>query len=363
MKRKTLFVLVYASDPITTTYLAYEIAASLTPVMQRDPTQDPKDKNSRSIWVFPEPAWTLTDYAAQCQNDASQTAGALVIYDVENDAGVFNWLLYQQTYTHLYVKAFFVNCAAYAPPFQPAQNGMTSFSQQATYNGTPGGPKPPIDATPEPTQTPGYPRVTPTPTTISAPPSTESVTFVYPGPTPTPTSPPTPFPTGLSKTSPVAAQIVSTQTTTIIPKMQVVWRSENEIHDFAHQASVPFLSVAALGAYLASRTYTQQTTVSQTTPLVPGTSTTANGSETVSTQRSGNNSTLPYGVALIATAFPPLASVSFGGSNQTRILKNAASGVATKLRSEIRNDCSSPENANYDSSLCRLFSDGFLYGK
>ncbi|MDB5071919.1 MAG: hypothetical protein JWM87_3030 [Candidatus Eremiobacteraeota bacterium] len=345
-----MFVLVYATDATTTAYLAYEVAARFTPYMRPDP-------NGRAQWVMPEPAWSLADYAAQCQNDPENTAGALVVYDVENDAGTFNWLLYQQTYAHLYAKAFFVNCIPFAPPFRPAQPGMTSYSQTITYGGTPASPEPQIDKTPLPRATPIPPvaaALVPTPTPTPAP---------VPSPSPSPTPTAVPSPSGVTPMPTTAPGIVSTQNTVILPTMQVVWRNENEIDDFARQASVPFVSVAALGAYLASRSFTQTTTTSKTVPLVPGVSTSNAGSETVQVQRQANNTTLPYGIAILGSALLPLSSVNFGGSNQTRILKNAASGVATKVRNEIRADCSIKRAKNGDDGLCSLFNEKFFNDK
>jgi hypothetical protein len=331
MLKQTLFVLAFANDAVTTTVLSYEVAMQLEGRRAKYIAGLPTDKASgeSAVWIMPEPAWTLSDYATQCQNDSEHTLGALIVYDVENDAGVFNYILYQHTYTHLYAKAFFVSCEPFAPPFSSAGTNLTTYTQQITFTGSP------KSASLDKVQPGPLPVPKPPPDSVGPAAAALSATQSYATPNPKPAGA---YPTQDIKTTPAESQIIATQTSTVIPRMRVVWHAASELHDFAHQASVPFIGIAAVGAYLASRTSNEQKTVTQTQPLIPGTPT-ANGLITISTQKTSNNSTLPYGVALVGSALTPLASVTFGGANQTRILKNAASGVATKLYEQIAMGC------------------------
>lgn len=367
MDRRSLFVLVYASDPLTASYLSYEVATNLSHATAQVSADD-----KRTLWLLPEPAWSLSDYATQCQNDPERTAGALVVFDVENDSGNFNFFLVN-TYTQLYAKALFVNCEAFKPPFGSKYPGITTYSQQATYNETPARPDP---STCSLQSVPGDKKDTAclnTPTPLSqAPPPSRTVAvadnIVPPSPTP---APPAAFPSSrlTTDTFPTPAQVTETETTNVIPSMKVTWLSDEirSRHDAGHELSLPFLSIAALGTYLASRTYSQMTSVQQVSPTIPGQPTT-----TVTTSKTGNNSVLPYGLGFVGGSLSQLSSLSLGGTNQTRILKSAASSFASELRGQIQAECVTysdvgthkavgPKNASED--LCRVFDWQRISGK
>jgi hypothetical protein len=331
MKRKTIFVLAYASDPVTTTYLSYEVAENLTPAMARIPQGD---GSSTQLWLFPEPAWSLSDYATQCQNDPAGTGGALVLYDVENDEGSFNFFFVQNTYAHLYAKAFFVNCKAYEPPFKSDVSGILSYSVGATFNGTPTSATPPYTDAVTTTHQNTSLKQTGGSTSKGVAGGNQAGTAFQNQQTTQDTL-------NSQKSSPPPATLSATATKSVIPTMQVLWLSSNEIsspRNSANQYGIPLFSIAALGAYLASRTYTQTTSITQTAPAVPGTSTT-NGSISTTTQKSGNDSSLPYGLALAGSSLLTLSSITVGGANQTRVLKSAAAGVASELKKQIRLEC------------------------
>jgi hypothetical protein len=145
--------------------------------------------------------------------------------------------------------------------------------------------------------------------------------------------------------------------------MTVVWFDDKELQTPKHSADqygVPLITIAAAGAYLASRAYTQQTSITETVPLVPGSST-MQGSLSSTTQKSGNNSYLPYGLALAGSSLSSFANVTIGGTNQTRVLKRAAAGVASTLQAHLRAMCQGANAAQIDESygqvtdICVLF--------
>ncbi len=414
MSKPTVFVLVYASDPITATFLSYEVTLNLNPVILKTEERLPKS------WLMPEPAWSLQDFATQCQNDPAMTKGAFIIYDVENDQGNFNFVAITNTYAHLYAKALYIDCKPFSPPFRSESNGITTYTQQGTYTGTPPTPSPmpacvnepgscpsvvtyaPSSSTSTQTQT-SYPSPrpkdddnkakTPYPTqrvvvTRSSGANSTSITSVYPSPGPAPTSKPkpgapkpTPTPTespytsGQSTTVNVAAnsaaQYQGTESTSVIPTMSVLWTSTGELdsaHFAANQYGIPFVTVAALGAYFASRSYQQTSSITTTEPLIPG-QTTSQGSTAVSLQRQGNNSALPYGLAYLGSSLSNLGTLTFGGTNQTRVLKSAAASVASALRRELDRYCylhtkwngvhrsGTPKSTGQTPEMCGLFTE------
>ena len=310
MGRKSVFVLVYAADPVTTTFLSYELALNLSPVM---------DQMKERQWLVPEPAWSLADYATQCQNDP-KTEGALVIYDVENDVGNFNFVFLANTYAHLYAKAMFVDCEAYTLPVDNAESGITTFSQTSTFVGTP----------PTPTTSVGPVKY--------SPPPTRSVQSTIIFPSPTPLAKPVGYQSQIQTTDSFAApaQYQGVQTTNVIPTMTVRWVSSGEIdsaHFAANQYGVPFLTVAGLGAYLTSRQYSASSSKQTTYPLVPV------GSVQVTNTSTGNNSSLPYGIAYLGASLSSLSTLTLGGANQSRVLKSAAASVASAIRRDLDSEC------------------------
>jgi hypothetical protein len=345
MNRHTVFVLVYASDPITATFLAYEVTTNLGPLMR----EDPRDKG-RPRWLLPEPAWTIADYATQCQHDPN-TTGAFILYDVENDAGSFNFFLVQNTYAHLYAKVLYLGCEPFSPPFVPGVSGLTTYSQQAQFNGST------VPAMPAPSGTP-------TPSPINAPlPTTHQVqnTSNFSSPSPTP-APQQPFRSSqqITDVSPPSSQVTQTETLTATPRLPVIWANNSEIQSgryAANQYGIPFLSVVAAGAYLTARTYTQTTSSTTTVPTTPG-GTTQNGSVATTTQKQGNNSALPNGIAYLGFSLTQLSNITLGGANQTRVLKSAAASVASSLRKDLKHECPTQQVAvpSPPTSVCDLFS-------
>jgi len=355
MDRPTVFIIVYAPDPTTTTFLSYEVASNLSHLMAVD------HPSSKKLWLFPQPAWQLSDYATQCQNDPDNTVGALVLYDVEADAGSYNYF-FVYTYEHLFAKALFVNCRAFAPPFNSKFPGITTYSQQATYNGTPASPSPLGCLSVPPKMERRSAECTATPTPVLAPPPTRSVavseSFASPSPLPDAS---VPYLSSRSTTDSLQppAQITETETTTVIPTMKVTWLSDEitSRKSAANELSIPFLSIAAVGAYLASRTYTQSTQITQTGPTIAGQPTIS-----VNTQKSGNNSALPFGLGYLGGSLSSLSSLSIGGTNTAPVLKRAASSVASELRNQIRKECvtKSGEPQNQTEDLCKIFDPAQL---
>jgi hypothetical protein len=273
-------------------------------------------------WVLPEPAWTLSDFTTQCANDP-KTAGALILYDIENDSGSFSYIISQWTYTHLYAKSILVNCERY--PSGYPQN----------------------DYFPDPTASPSVQTLQTIQETITTPtsspaaansnqasqsialnitPSKAEAVWRQSTPAPKPTKSPTP-------------QASLTITSASLPTMEVVWQNDGEQLDAAgRQGSMPLLGIAALGAYLSAQSTTKQTTT--TTPIAgpvtpaPNASpytamSDPNGSQAVQTSK--NFSGLPIDLALIAGAAPQLGSAALGGMNPTRVLKIAAAELAGRL--------------------------------
>ncbi len=298
-------MLVYAADALTANFLSYEVSINLEAALKN------------KFWLLPEPAWTLTDFATQCQNDP-MTQGAFVVYDVENDVGSNNYFAVLNTYAHLYAKSFFVTCSRQQPRYSPSKsdssnNVITQVSQTATFNEYPG----------------AKPTASPPPTSVTHEDDSGSAA----GPKDTSGSKDTAvYPTGNNLTTSISASI--------IPKMEISWLSRNELdtpHNAANEYSIPLLSAVVAGAYLAARSITETTSIQQTVPQVPGT--TNFGSTQITTQKQGNNSVLPYGLAYLGASLSALSNTTLGGSNQNRVLKSAAAGVASALRRELRTDC------------------------
>ena len=307
MSKKTLFVLAFGGDPATTNFLTYEVTERLQPFMLPGADNDER-------WIIPEPAWSLGDFATQCESDPQHTLGALVLYDVENDSGSYNYLLFLNGYAHLYPRALLIRCE----PFRkvtPAAYGTTSVSVSTVVSDTPA----------QPPNPPPAPAVT---TTVAE----ESVS---------------PFKKTTTKTSPPPVTITTTESTNVTPVMTVTWRNTGSIDGAGHQGSVPFLGLAALGTYLASHTSTQTATTTTTTPTTPNT-TTQNGSVAETKTTTSNNSQLPYGVALVASSVSQLGSINFGGMNGTKMLKGAAARVASRLARQMAASCTAECGTLFD---------------
>jgi hypothetical protein len=277
MKRKTLFVLPFANDPITSSYVSYEMSSFLQPLM--------KD----GAWVMPVPGWTLSDLTTQCANDSAGTViGALILYDIENDTGAFNFIVEQNAYTHLYARAMLVSCE----PYRAADELSSSLSSisKLSVGGT---------------------NIMVTKATPPSQPKSQDDQLVR------------------------TENIVTT--VSVLPKLDVVWQNTESLDADGHEGSVPFIGLAGLGAYLASRTIAKTTSNAVMTPVtkngVP------DGSTTSTTSTMGNSSTLPYGLAIAGTTFGQLGGVSFGGTNGNRILKSAASRLASLLGRQWFDSC------------------------
>jgi hypothetical protein len=349
MKQPTLYVLVYAGDPATTNFLAYEVAAILQPYAIQESTPRSLRPSNAYVgnWITPEPAWALTDFATQCQNDTN-TIGALIIYDVENNAGTSSYLFYQRGWTYLYAHAALVSCAQIptAAPVSTFAKGtaLTSLAGQRIVSGVPAPNATPLTGDIKPILSP--PTVTNDQKTIQKTTKcsgTKSSINDING-----TRPPSPCPvteidyqkqrtktdTAPTATSPPLETVQVTQNTTWIPSMRVEWQTTHELSGQKDNGLVPFLTFAALGAYLAARQETVQNTTTVMLPNVPGTTNT--GTTSYAHQTSLNNSTLPFGLALLGTSFSQLGSGSVGGLNQSDMLKYAAAHLAKQLALQLR---------------------------
>jgi hypothetical protein len=117
--------------------------------------------------------------------------------------------------------------------------------------------------------------------------------------------------------------------------MTVDWQNTAEISGRHYNGVIPFLTFAALGAYLAARQQVVSNTTVVTLPITPGTTTTA-GSTSYQHTTQQNNSNLPFGLALLGTSLSQLGSGSLGGINMAPMLKYAAADVATQLADQLR---------------------------
>jgi hypothetical protein len=326
----TLFVLVYGPDPVTTNVIAYEVSLKLgNPVdcieRKLKPGCSPRvaymmnrARDGARLWVLPEPAWTLADYATQCENDPDHTAGALILYDIENDAGTYSYVIFQSQYSHLYSKAILVNCHRWPPAT------ITSISKSLVKN---------------------YPATT---ASSSTPADTTTTTVCYPTENQPCTQKNTQAKTVANATSGTTVTTSSpppevdtrTKSITFVPRMTIVWQNSDNLDGAGAQGAVPFLGLAALASYLAQR-YTKSTvsTTSQTTPSTL----TIGKTVTDSVATTSNTSDLPLSLAIIASSVGGLNSVSLGGQNPTRAEKSAAATLATRLVNLITYDCGDPE--------------------
>jgi hypothetical protein len=252
---------------------------------------------------LPEPAWTLADYATQCQNDQEHTAGALVLYDIENDSGSFSWLLFQNTYAHLYAKAVLISCSSGFSLGERNPRTIETMSISSVVNA--GGPHGTATATTNQTTTKGK---------IGEPDTTMT-----------------------SVSSPPPYVVTRTATETAVPKMDIVWQNTDMLSGYRLQRSVPFLAFAGLATYLATRyTVPTTTTVATSAPSAGATG----GTVTTTTGRTYNGATdLPLSLALLGQTVGGLNTSTLGGANQTRILKNAAAALAMRLVNILADEC------------------------
>lgn len=325
LKHKTLFVLVYGPDAATTNYIAYETSLLLGSKVYKDRKNHSAGywtMTSRAAsddvpqWVLPEPSWTLGDYATQCQNDYEHTAGALVLYDIENDAGSFSWLLFQNTYSHLYAKAALVSCKA---PFDPNREMFRAPQHIESLSIS------------KVTTSPGEQSKTVSETATTG---TQGTNVINTNAT--------------TKAAPAARVVTATETQTALPKMEIVWQNTDMLSGHRLQRSVPFLAFAGFVTYLASRYTVPTTTNVQTTLPSPNA---AGGTVQTSTQRTYNAQTdLPLSLAVLGSTVGGLSTSNIGGANQSRILKNAAAALATRLVNIFADECT-PQNGR-KSSAC-----------
>jgi hypothetical protein len=361
----TLYVLTFGGDPTTTNFLAYEVSTVLQAYVIRSKAAPPlygkvggaisenlranlpKYPNDPHVtsWITPEPAWSLLDFAFQCQNDAN-TIGALILFDVENNAGSTSYLLFQQGYVHLYARAALVTCHWNYPPL-PKLSGVSdaspytstgSISAQSTVLGVPVPSPFPTGITQATTSTTNLHDTN----TISCTKQSDTVPKASPAPTSThcrggvtKTVQQHVNDTLVTSTSPPAptAQITQTTTWIPIPSMTIDWQNTSEISGSKGNGVVPFLTFAALGAYVASRQETVSNTTAVTLPNTPGQNT---GSTSYTHSTSENNSNLPFGLALLGTSFSQLGSGSVGAINPAAMLKYAASEVAVRVAQQLR---------------------------
>jgi len=329
LKHKTLFILVYGPDAATTNYIAYETSLLLGSKVYKNRKNHaagywtmtvPAPPDDVPQWVLPEPSWTLGDYATQCQNDHEHTAGALVLYDIENDAGSFSWLLFQNTYAHLYAKAALVSCkaarfdASHPGRFHVPQHiDSLSISKVTTSQG-------------EPSQTVSTTATTGKQGGVENAVNTNATTT----------------------TIPAERVVTATETQTALPKMEIVWQNSEMLSGHRLQRSVPFLAFAGFATYLASRYTVPTTTNVQTTLPSPNA---AGGTVQTSTQRTYNAQTdLPLSLAVLGSTVGGLSTSNIGGANQSRILKNAAAALATRLVNIFADECAIQDGKQ--SSTC-----------
>jgi hypothetical protein len=122
--------------------------------------------------------------------------------------------------------------------------------------------------------------------------------------------------------------------------------TRNVSHGFGQEGSVPLLTIAAAGTYLA----TQTTTVSKGTQATVSTNTpsgSVSNQQTYSTQ--SNNSGLPYGLGFIGGSLATLSSSSIPGTNVGTVLKSAAADLASNVAGSLQLAC-------FDSSEPEAFA-------
>jgi len=285
MGKKTLFVLSFANDPLTSSYVSYEMSSYLQPLMKR------------GWWVMPVPAWSLSDLQTQCDRDKGHVLGALILYDIENDTGNFNFIIEQNVYTHLYARAMLVRCQIFEDD-----------APKATPNATPMPTT--VEITQSVTEVVKLPKTAGVKSIVGVR-DRVSATVTYTRPSPSPTEAPA--------------------------RMEVVWENIESLDADGHEGSVPFIGLAGLGSYLASRIMSTTTMSATTTP------THANGimygSTTDTVSHMGNNSTLPFGIAIAGTSFGQLGGINFGGTNANRVLKSAAARLASLIGRQWYDSC------------------------
>jgi hypothetical protein len=333
--KPTLFVLAYSSDSLSPAYITYEMADYFNARTRRDTQKRPL------YWVLPEPGWGISDFMTQCANDPN-TLGALILYDTENDTGIFNYVIYEENYTHLYSKVLLVTCDS---PFrlrqtQEMQSEMRATTDTVTYS-TP---------TPSPTQggetagssyTESYSAVNPTARKLNGVSDSVKLSSVQlqHAPAPTKTAKPTTPPRHPHKDKLVRIPgkvYTETLTRTVLPTMMIIWQNDKSLDAQGIQGSVPFIGVAAIGGWLATREISRTAMTQTTQTIAPG------DSVTTTNTTAGNNSALPYGLALAAPALTSLGSINFGGANGNRVLKTAAARMASLLGRQWHNDCVDP---------------------
>jgi hypothetical protein len=332
--QRTLYVLVYGPDASTTNYVAYEVSLLLGSTVHKDPKKHAagswrmmnaineanvsdktkaSDDSKQYYWVLPEPGWTLADFATQCQNDMAHTVGALVIYDIENDSGSFSWLLLQNTYTHLYAKAALIECKAAYDIDQEKPLAVGSLQTSTVVNAGSD-------------QNPAVSTQLAVTTKATEPPQQVKTT-----------------------SSPPPRVVTKTLTATAVPEMNIVWQNTDMLSGHRLQRSVPFLAFAGLVTYLATR-YTVPTTTTTTTTLPSPTA--SGGTIATGTSRTYNGATdLPLSLAVLGSTIGGLSSSSVGGANQSRVLKNAAAALATRLINLWADACGSDQD-HKDPSAC-----------
>jgi hypothetical protein len=279
--------------------------------------------------IIGEPGWSLQDFQSQCLNDPN-TLGALVVYDVENDTGSFNYIVWSRNYTQLFGDAFLVTCDwddAISQPGSVTSPGSVISTQTQNIDtktkGTAGSVKDPLDKNA-------------VVTAISHQIPNNGQTTAY--------------------TQAVDNRVTSTVTTsttgsTTSPTLTIRWLTKSPAHGLGQEGSVPFITIAAAGTFLASQTSTltksNQTQISTNTPT--GSVSTQQGASTQS-----NNSVLPFGLGFLGGSLSQLSNLSVPGTNGTTILKNAAADIATDIASRLQTVC-------YDTSdsdslrYCRQF--------
>lgn len=118
-KRSVVYILAPTTDLTTATVLTLEVAMNVGPNVTHLAGLGPKDKENVPM-IIPEPTWTLDDLTKQCKQNGATTRGAIVIGPVESDSGMWNALLFANSYNRLSAGASIVMCDPSAGSLQVA---------------------------------------------------------------------------------------------------------------------------------------------------------------------------------------------------------------------------------------------------
>jgi hypothetical protein len=298
-----------------------------------------------SIRFIAEPAWTLQDFQNQCLDDR-RTLGAIVIDDIQNDSGQFNDVALTRSYTHLLSDVFLATCdwdssdaeaSKLLAPTDPlftkrqAQNqhkflsGTYSKQEQVLRSAIRASGRNPLDDHKD------YSSVT-----VAATVNGQQLSYNE--------SPPN---TSIQHTTSIASG------STTVPAITIHWVSHQPVPGSNAQASIPFLTIAGVGTYLATQVASVTRVLSQTITTNTPTGSIQNVS---SAQKQTNAAGDSLGLALAGGSLAQLSSLSIPGTNATAILKNAAADIATSVASRLQRVCFDPSDGPAFESCRRFFA-------